>query len=181
MAIDGYVARRTNGTRAYDRDGAFAAAGTASRPLLDAMLDNPYFAAAPPKSTGRERFGEAFLARYGPLLDVLTLEDAVATLTSLTAETVAAAIVAHGPRGARIIVSGGGRHNAALMRELAARVPASAVVGSETLGVDPDAKEALAFAMLGDAVLRGVRAGLPAVTGARHPALLGAIAPDART
>ncbi len=176
MTIDGYVARRTNGAQRFDRDGALAASGNVDDALLATMLGDPYYAILPPKATGRERFGEAFLARYAAELDMLSLPDAVATLSALTAETVAAAIRINAPAGARVIVSGGGRHNTALFAMIAERLPGYTVVGSEAFGIDPDAKEALAYAVLGDALLRGVPAGMPSVTGASYPALLGAIA-----
>jgi anhydro-N-acetylmuramic acid kinase len=180
MTIDGYLVRRTADTERFDRDGARAARGRIDDALLASLADDPYYRQAPPKATGRERFGDAFFLRFGDALDRLALDDAVATLTALTARTVAAAIGAYAPPGARVIASGGGRRNPTLMRALASALPDSAIDGSEAYGVDPDAKEALAFAVLGDTLLAGRRAGLPRVTGARSSALLGAIAPDAR-
>ena len=95
----------------------------------------------------------------------------------LTANSVGQALRAFAPASVHVYVSGGGAHNAALMRSLARLLPNARIDTSDSLGVQGDAKEAIAFAVLGYEALRGRAAGLPAVTGARHPAVLGAIAP----
>jgi anhydro-N-acetylmuramic acid kinase len=139
-------------------------------------LSDPYFARVPPKSTGRERFGAPFVDRYRSALDALPFEDAVRTLTELTIRATTAAILAHAPGAARTIVSGGGAHNLTLLDGLRARLP-GVVETSAACGIDPDAKEAVAFALLGYETLRERAAGLPHVTGARGARVLGAIAP----
>ena len=117
-------------------------------------------------------------ARYWPALERLAPSDACATLAALTVEAIARDVARFGPPSARVIVSGGGVHNRALLRMLAERLgPAYEVLRSDALGIDPDAKEALAFAVLGYEALRGRPAGLPGVTGARHASVLGAIVP----
>lgn len=178
VLIDAYVGVRTNGSVRFDRAGAFASEGTADETLLSAWLADPYFARQPPKSTGRERFGGPFVARYRPALDALSFADAVRTLTELTIRSVAAAILRYAPDAARTIVSGGGAHNLTILDGLRAVLP-GAVEPSNAYGVDPDAKEAVAFALLGYQTLRERPAGLPRVTGARGGRVLGAIAPAA--
>lgn len=177
LLLDAYVAERTGGAERCDAGGIRALRGTADPGLLAAFLADPYFAALPPKSTGRERFGPAFLAGHRAALDALPFDDALATLAALTVESVAAAVRHHAPRARRLIVSGGGVHNAALFRGLAAALPGVAVESSALHGIDPDAKEALAFAVLGYEALRERPNALSAVTGARGPRVLGAVAP----
>jgi anhydro-N-acetylmuramic acid kinase len=176
LPIDVYVELRTEGAARFDRDGAFARAGTADETLLALMLADPYFARRPPKSTGREAFGAPFVARHRAALDALPRNDAVRTLTELTIRTVAAALTEFAPKTARTIVSGGGTHNLAILDGLRESLP-GAVESSAAHGIDPDAKEAIAFALLGYETLRERPAGLPHVTGARGARVLGSIAP----
>ncbi|HEY0798286.1 MAG TPA: anhydro-N-acetylmuramic acid kinase, partial [Candidatus Baltobacteraceae bacterium] len=89
MLVDGLVRERTRDAEHYDRAGRYARAGNIERQLLESMMADPYFAQAPPKSTGREYFGEPFLARHARALQALTLEDGCATLLALTVETIA--------------------------------------------------------------------------------------------
>ena len=154
-----------------------AAAGSVDRALLAQLLDDPYFRAAPPKSTGRERFGAPFVSRIRARLDALSFDDAVATLTALTVHSLAGAVRRHAPDAAIAIVSGGGAHNLTILAGLRAELPGVRVERSDAFGIDPDAKEAIAFAILGRETLRERAAGLPRVTGARGPRVLGAIAP----
>lgn len=177
MLIDAFVQARTGGARRFDEDGALASAGSVNEAALAAMLGDPYFAAAPPKSTGRERFGAQFLTAHGDRLDALSLEDGAATLTELTAAAIADAAGALGMARARLLCSGGGARNAELMRRIAQRLPAARVEPSESVGLDGDAKEAIAFAVLGYETLRGRAANCRRVTGATRAVPLGAIAP----
>jgi anhydro-N-acetylmuramic acid kinase len=141
------------------------------------MLADGYFTQLPPKTTGRERFGEQFLAKHAAIA-ALPLEDGAATLAELTAASIAQAIDTAGFAEARIIVSGGGAHNKSILARLAARLPRARVETSDVMGLPVDAKEAIAFAILGYETLRGRAANLPSVTGARHAAVLGAIVPQ---
>jgi anhydro-N-acetylmuramic acid kinase len=141
------------------------------------MLADPYFALAAPKTTGRERFGAQFLRAHERHLAPLSLEDGAATLAALTAQSLAAAIRSTAPEGARVLVSGGGAHNRALMAALQERLPRSRVERSDVMNFHGDAKEAIAFALLGYETLRGRAANVPRATGARHPVPLGSIAP----
>ena len=177
MLIDAFVKERTSGAQAFDGDGALAATGRVDEELLAAMMADEYFGAAPPKTTGRERFGAHFLARHAGALAKLSIEDGAATLAELTAATVAGAIERHGFAHARVIVSGGGANNPALLERLAARLKGARVERSDTMGIPADAKEAIAFAVLGYETLRERAGNVPAATGARRAVVLGAIAP----
>jgi anhydro-N-acetylmuramic acid kinase len=159
-----------------DTDGRLAAAGRVLPELLERLLADPYYAREPPKTTGKERFHLPYL------LDALasspaTPADVLATLTRLTARAAADACRRHGVT--RLFVSGGGTRNPALMAALAEEIAPVAIDPSDALGLPVDAKEAYAFAVLGFLTVHGVSATLPGCTGARHPALLGAITPGA--
>jgi anhydro-N-acetylmuramic acid kinase len=183
--IDAAVEIATGGRHTFDRDGRLAARGTVDEALLAELLRHPYFAAPPPKSTGREEFGRPFVER---LVEAAAPEDdqewmdLVATLTELTARTVADAyrrwVV---PRGLdEVVLTGGGARNPTLVariRELLAPLP---VVDGSALGVDPEAKEAVAFALLAWAHLRGIPSNVPAATGASGPRVLGSYTPGRR-
>jgi anhydro-N-acetylmuramic acid kinase len=177
MLIDAFVRLRTDGAQSYDRNGELASRGRVEQRVLSALRADEYFAIAPPKSTGRERFGAQFLTAHDGMLADLSLEDGAATLTALTATTLADALESLAKPGARVLVSGGGAQNAALMGALQERLPGFRVERSEAMNVHGDAKEAIAFALLGYETLRGRAANVPRVTGAKHPAVLGAIAP----
>jgi len=177
MLIDAFVHSRTKGDAPFDRDGKLGLAGSVDAGALDAMLANPYFALAPPKSTGRERFGAQFLRKHADRLDPLSLEDGVATLTALSAAALADAIKSAAPPRARVLVSGGGAENPAILRELRQRLPEHRVERSESMNLPADSKEAVAFAILGYETLRERAANVARVTGARRAVVLGAIAP----
>lgn len=177
MLVDAFVRERTRGGSAYDAGGILAAAGSIDQPLLEAMLGDDYFTLPPPKTTGRERFGAQFLTRHNDRLVRLSLEDGAATLTELTAITIARAIEAAGMTGAHALASGGGAHNATLFDRLSERLPQARVELSDTMGIPADAKEAMFFALLGYETLRGRVANVPRATGANRAVPLGAIAP----
>ncbi|MFN2461329.1 MAG: anhydro-N-acetylmuramic acid kinase [Candidatus Velthaea sp.] len=177
LPLDTYVRLRRIGAAPYDRDGAFAQRGAVDAGLLAHLLAEPYFALAPPKSTGRERFGEIFVQQHRAALDGLSPEDALATLTAATVHSIAASILRFAPAAAAVIAGGGGVHNAAIMNGLRRALPATRIETTAAYGMDPDAKEAILFAILGRELIAGRAANLPAVTGARGPRLLGALAP----
>ena len=160
----------------YDRDGALAAQGEVDHALLAEILNRPYFAQEPPKSTGREAFGESFAREVG--LFAMNPHDALATATALTAYAVYQAYARflrdQTPLDA-LIVSGGGIHNRTLMEVLERSFSPITVRTTEAYGIDPDAKEALCFAVLAHETLNGVPTNLPSVTGATRPAILGKI------
>lgn len=168
--------QRHTGQR-YDRDGAWAAGGRVLEPLLACLLDEPYFRAAPPKSTGRDLFEAAWLARKLAQAGATGADprDVQATLAELTAVTVAEPCLAFGAR--EVWVCGGGARNAQLMARLAARMPGVLVADTGGLGIDPQAVEATAFAWLANRHLSGMPGNLPSVTGATGPRVLGALWP----
>ncbi|MBB3835314.1 anhydro-N-acetylmuramic acid kinase [Xanthomonas arboricola] len=161
---------------AFDADGLFAASGHVDSVLLQALLADPWFALAPPKSTGREQFHLAWVqeAMGGRALQAA---DVQATLLELTAATVAEALLRLQPQTRRVLVCGGGVRNPVLMARLAARLPGVVVESSARRGLDPDYLEAMGFAWLAAELLAGRPANLPSVTGAAGPRLLGAIYP----
>ncbi|HRV82051.1 MAG TPA: anhydro-N-acetylmuramic acid kinase [Planctomycetota bacterium] len=150
-----------------DRDGRWALAGTVNEAWVRGLLDHPFFAEPPPRSTGRDTFGAAFvdrfLAQVGPSARP---EDLMASAVEAVARSVAQALEAFvQPRPKRLLVAGGGVHNPALMARLA-RTTGLEVVSSAAFGVDPDAREALLFACLAVDFVRGRTARWPEVTGA---------------
>lgn len=163
-----------NRGEAFDRDGAFAAAGNVDPQLLQALLADPYFAAMPPKSTGREHFHMAWLHRH-PGLTALAAADVQATLLELTVQSVAEAIQTHAPTAVDVLVCGGGVHNSHLMRRLTTTLAPRTVVSTASHGVDPDYLEATAFAWLARQRVLELPGNLPAVTGARGHRVLGAL------
>jgi anhydro-N-acetylmuramic acid kinase len=167
--------------RGIDAGGELAAQGTVHAPLLAALKAHPYFALPCPKSTGPEVFGaeflEAALAAAGAA--ALPGQDVVATVTRLTAETVAETLRrdVSALAGGEVFVSGGGFHNRTLMAWLAQLLPGAQVRDSRALGVDPDAKEALLFAVLANELVAG--AGFPAPDGSGRRLAFGKISfPD---
>lgn len=158
----------------YDAGGAFAASGKVDADLLARLMDDPWFALPPPKSTGREQFHLSWLeSRLDGL--ALPVADVQATLLELTAATVADALQATQAATARVLVCGGGVHNAALMARLSARMPQAVVESTAAHGLDPDYVEAMGFAWLARETLAGRPGNLPGVTGAKGPRVLGAI------
>ena len=156
----------------YDRGGMIAASGRVSAALLDNLLADPYYRRKPPKSAGREQYGAAFVARLKAT--GLRRRDLIATATVLTAATIAMAI---GNRSADLIISGGGVHNSQIIAHLAGFLPNAAVSTSADHGIDADAKEAVAFAVLAHETWRRKPSNLPSATGARRAVILGSITP----
>lgn len=161
---------------ACDHDGAWGATGQAHSPLLDRLLQDEYFFAPPPKSTGREQFNLAWLERHLAGHDCPP-QDVQATLATLTAETVAMALRTTALHTRRLLVCGGGVHNAALMAVLAARLPDIKIESTADHGLDPDWIEAAAFAWMARETLAGRPSNVPSVTGACGPRILGGIYP----
>src|SRR5437773_1595074 len=175
------VTRRIDPAARFDAGGERARRGKPSPKVLEALLADPYFAAPPPKSTGRERFSPDYAAR---LIDDVKQaggsdNDAVATATALTVETITRGIERWTPARAsdEVVISGGGARNPRLVELLTARVAPRPVVPFDRLFFDGEAKEALVFAFLGFLTVRGEPGNLPAATGARGPRVLGHITP----
>jgi anhydro-N-acetylmuramic acid kinase len=184
--IDAAARMASGGREAWDVDGRRALRGRAREEVVDRLLQDPFFARTPPRSTGREHFGEAMVRelveREGPGSEE-AWDDLLATLTALTARSIAGAYRAFLPPGGveEVVVTGGGARNPALVRSLTRLVdPVPVRTGSEALGMDPDAREAAAFALLAWAHLAGVPGNVPGATGARGPRVLGSLTPGAR-
>ncbi len=164
--------------QAFDTGGSWAATGRVDDSLLKILLDEPYFAKLPPKSTGRDLFNAGWLASKlaacgAPLIPV----DVQATLAELTAMTCAAGVSSYGKNSKSLIVCGGGAFNAHLMARIQAHLPGLAVMSSEACGLPPMQVEAAAFAWLASQAVNRVTASLPKVTGAKGARILGAIYP----
>ena len=182
--LDSLVSLGSGGAARHDAGGERAARGTASEPLLAELLADPFFLQPPPRSTGRERFGEHYAAtlRKLGLAMGLSEDDLLATGVELTAAAVATAIERFlAPRGGVDVVyaSGGGVANATLMRAIGRRVSPARLSRLDVLGVPPAAKEALAFAFLAHETLCGLPGNVPSATGAARPVVLGEITPGA--
>ncbi len=178
--IDGAVAIFTNGRAAYDRDGALARQGMVDEGWLRLLLAHPYYERRPPKTTGRELFGAAEAARLAAEGRARGLDDAgiAATLTALTAASIADAYRRFAPAPpAEVFLGGGGRHNPTLVERLRAELPHSRLLMHEDIGLSSDHKEALVFALLAHESWHARPGTLPALTGAAHPVVLGQITP----
>lgn len=163
--------------RAYDAEGAWANSGEIHQPLLDDLLEDPFFTQSFPKSTGPEHFNLAWLTPK-LLRHSVAPEDVQATLLALTTHSIAQAISTLCPSGtADIFVCGGGSKNHALMKSLQAQMPDFSVGSTALLGVDPMWVEALAFAWLAKQTTEGKPGNLAAVTGAKGARVLGGVYP----
>ena len=161
----------------FDRDGRMAAAGSVREAALASWLEDPFFERDPPRSTGRERFGaervEAWLEEHRAVPE----EDLVATLTELTARTAAGALERIGFPPDELVLCGGGARNPELVRRIRDRVAPVPVRDLSALGWEPEAREAVAFALLARQHLLGHPASAPWATGARGQRLLGTSTP----
>jgi anhydro-N-acetylmuramic acid kinase len=175
------VVRALDPRKRYDEDGRIAAGGTASRAVMDELLAHPYFAAEPPKSTGRELFDAAYVARLIAMCraaGATSDADIVATATALTAASIADAYRRFIPEPVQeVLLSGGGAKNPVLARMIADAVAPLPVVQFEERYFDGEAKEAVAFALLAHLYLEGAPGNVPTATGARGPRVLGMLTP----
>ncbi|MCZ7544553.1 MAG: anhydro-N-acetylmuramic acid kinase [Anaerolineae bacterium] len=166
-----------------DLDGAWAAAGRVSDALLDALLAHPYYAAPPPKTTGKELFGPGYAETVITRGRAMGLSDAdiMATLTALTARTIADAYARFAPGGRvdEVILGGGGLLNPTLMRMLAEALPGTPLRRTDDFGVPAGSKEAIAFALMGYQLAHGRPGNAPGCTGANRAAPLGCLTPGA--
>lgn len=159
----------------FDDDGAAAQSGMADDESVEDWLSHRFITAPPPKSTGRDEFGTAWLADNIPEMPAWKVNDLLATLSLFTARSVAVNCRHHLPldRVHKLIVSGGGIYHKPLMNHLKTEFSPVTVITSADLGIDPFIKEALGFAMLGAAHLKGIPGNLPSVTGASRAVVLG--------
>ena len=177
MTSDAIAARSGE---AFDRDGRRARAGRVDERALEEALRHPYFARRPPKSTGREEFGKTFATQLFERVaaDGGALDDALATALAMTSRSIADALVRETPRGTTwtmLAVAGGGARNTTLMESLAHAVAPLRVVKTDELGVPSQAREAIAFAIMGAYRVRELANILPSATGARRATRGGAV------
>ncbi|MGQ0641949.1 MAG: anhydro-N-acetylmuramic acid kinase [Gemmatimonadaceae bacterium] len=182
VVIDGATQRLTNGRERFDRDGVLAAQGRPIDAAVDASLTHAYYSADPPKSTGRElytpRFIDAFLADCRRLSPNATPADIVASAVALTARSIALAFQRFIPeRVDELVLSGGGAKNPTLAAAIERAVAPVRVLRFDDVFFDGEAKEAVAFALLGYLHLRGRPGNVPSATGARGPRILGSLTP----
>jgi len=180
MLIDALVAHFTNGRQRFDKNARLATQGRSLPALLDDLLRDPYLKLAPPKSTGREYYGHAYLrmlftlgrhhrARPNDLIRAATIFTALSVVDALNR------FVLPKTKIHQLIVSGGGSHNPLILAQLSATLPGIEVLPSGRLGIPEDAKEAFAFALLAYETFHRRPANLPSATGARGPAILGKV------
>jgi len=179
MIMDELVRRKTSGAEHYDKDGSYGRSGAADEALVDSLMADAYYAKEPPKSTGREVYDSAFVSR---LIDEsrrrgLSFEDTVATATALTAESITRSyrdFIYPKTKVDDVVIGGGGALNDCLMEMIALRLPQGIrLLTTADLGVPEQAREAIAFAVLGHEALMGRPGNLPAVTGAARDVILG--------
>ena len=175
MVMDALVEKITDGKLSYDDGGRLAASGKVIPEMLRWMLEDPYLEKKPPKTTGREYFGREYVEKLLTFGDY-ALVDILTTATAFTAHSIALSLRRFAPRlPARLVVAGGGSRNPTLLRFLQEALPETLVQVQEDLGLDSDAKEAVAFAILANEALFGVCNNAPSATGARHGVVMGRI------
>jgi anhydro-N-acetylmuramic acid kinase len=180
ILIDALVSHFTRGRLRFDKNASLAISGRSLPALLDELLRDPYLKLAPPKSTGREMYGRAYLQKLLALgrRHRAKSADLIRAATIFTALSVVDALnrfVLPKTKIRQLIVSGGGAHNPLILAQLAAALPGIDVFPSSRLGIPVDAKEAFAFALLAYETLHQRPANIPSATGARCPAILGKI------
>jgi anhydro-N-acetylmuramic acid kinase len=176
--IDRAVYRLSGESVNYDQDGVMAARGAVDEAILAELMAHPYLARRPPKSTGREEFGD-------PLSDHVVdrmresakgPEDIVSTLSMFTARSIVRSL-AWLPAVDEVIVAGGGAHNTFIMDRLKQSLGRIPLLASDEIGMPVDAKEAVSFALLANQTIRGLPGNVLGCTGARHEVVLGSITP----
>ncbi len=181
MVIDGVMQALTHGKRAYDQNGALAAQGRVCQSLLDDLMAHPFFDLPPPKSTGREDFGDAVVRKI--LNCGGTPEDLLRTTTQWTVQTIALGLERFVfPRCEirEVIASGGGAYNSTLMALLTRTLGCISLRRLDDLGMASNAKEAIAFAILACQTVQGLPGNVPSVTAASKRVVLGSITPGRR-
>ena len=175
MVMDALVMKLTGGKMGYDDGGRLAASGTVIPALLEWMLQDPYLDRQPPKTTGREYYGADYVEKLLAFGDY-PLADILATATAFTARSIALSLERFADRmPRRLVIGGGGSRNPTLLGFLREALPEVLVQTQEDLGLDSDAKEAVAFAILANDALFGICNNAPSATGAKHGVVMGRI------
>ena len=176
ILIDLAVHQFSNGELTYDQNGRWASHGQVCDMLVQQWLEDDFFQEAPPKSTGREYFGQDFLQHCISISNEQNLSEAdiLATLTEFTAQSIAQEYRCYlSALPDEVLVCGGGSRNSYLLSRLSLALGGTPVIATDTVGLDADAKEAIAFAVLAYWHQLGIPGNLPAVTGACQEAVLG--------
>jgi len=178
MIIDGIISIISRGKKKFDRGGRIAARGKIDKAILDDMMRHPFLRLRPPKSTGREEFGSQYCEALYRKVKCARSEDIIATVTAFTAESIIRAYRKFLPRMPdEVILCGGGAHNSTLVKMLRQGFNKSRVLLSDEFGISCDAKEAVSFAILAYATIKGEANNVPSATGAKQPLILGKIIP----
>ena len=178
MIIDGLMTLLKN--KKYDNHGNLAAKGQVHQSVLNSLLKHPYLRKSPPKTCGREEFGLQFCQSLydSAMADKISAADCVATATAFTARTIAGAYRRFLPvMPDEIVLCGGGARNRTLVKMLQAECDGAKIMTTDALGIDLDAKEAISFAILAWATIKGIANNVPPATGAAQPTILGKILP----
>lgn len=178
MVMDAVYTHMTKGEHHYDAGGAFAAGGKVNGEMMSWLLEDPYLAQKPPKTTGREYYGPAYvekILRYAAEKKISNT-DLMATVTDLTAQSIRLSVERFFPQKPhRLIIGGGGSMNQTLVEDIARALPETKVMTNEALGLDSNAKEAVAFAVLANETIFDSANNVPSVTGAKNPVVMGKI------
>jgi len=180
MVIDGIIRLISGNSRRFDSGGNMAAKGTVNKRLLNEMLRHPFLRRRPPKSTGREEFGQSFSSRiYKQATGKgIANDDIMATVTAFTAKSIAKAYHKFLPAlPEEVILCGGGSRNNTLVEMLRSELPDAKMLTTNDFGISVDAKEAVSFAVLAWATIKGLTNNVPGVTGAEQPVIMGKIIP----
>lgn len=173
MIIDRLVCRATGGKLTFDKGGKIAASGNVNQKILGNMLKHPYLRRKPPKTTGREMFGEIFCDKFRS--KSIAAQDLIATATAFTAVSIADAYRKFLPcKPDEIILCGGGARNKTLVKMLGQYMQ-SKILTTDDFGISGDAKEAISFAILAWATIKGINNNVPSATGAKTAEILGKV------
>lgn len=165
----------------YDEDGKIAANGEIQNDILDDLMSHSYINAFPPKTTGREEFGQQFVDKLLKKYNNKKPEDILSTVTMFTAKSIAVNyknFIMNKVNLNKVIIGGGGAHNKTLLSYLKNELPNVSIVTQDDIGLSSDAKEAIAFVILGNETLNNNFSNVPSATGAKEKVILGNITPN---